>query len=78
MGPTGLCQGAASCVYDSAIGAYHSGFRQWIAVDACASSGGEEYHSAALLLARRNIGSTQLITSHDATARLPSTERAYS
>ncbi|MDH6107874.1 nicotinamidase-related amidase [Kitasatospora sp. MAP12-15] len=67
-----------SCVYDSAIGAYHSGFCPWIAVDACASSGGEEYHSAALLLARRNIGSTQLITSHDAIARLTSTERAYS
>jgi nicotinamidase-related amidase len=67
-----------SCVYDSAVDAYHSGFRPWIAVDACASSGGEEYHSAALLLARRNIGSAQLVTSDDAITRLTSAERTCS
>jgi nicotinamidase-related amidase len=67
-----------SCVYDSAVDAYHAGFRPWIAVDACASSGGEEYHQAALLLARRNIGTSQLITSSEAITRLTSTEGAFS
>ncbi|MFI2067889.1 isochorismatase family cysteine hydrolase [Streptomyces mirabilis] len=51
-----------SCVYDTAIAAYHGGLRPWIVTDACASTGGPEVHEAALLLARRNIGSTQLLT----------------
>lgn len=52
-----------ACVYDSAVAAYQSGYRPWIVTDACASSGGAQYHDAALLLAARNIGDSQLVTS---------------
>ncbi|AXK37506.1 cysteine hydrolase [Streptomyces armeniacus] len=52
-----------ACVYDSAIAAYQRGYRPWIVTDACASTGGPEYHDAALLLASRNVSKTQLITS---------------
>ncbi|WP_435245057.1 isochorismatase family cysteine hydrolase [Streptomyces tendae] len=51
-----------SCVYDTAVAAYHGGLTPWIVTDACASSGGDEPHEAALLLARRNIGEGQLTT----------------
>ncbi|MGW4951548.1 isochorismatase family cysteine hydrolase [Streptomyces parvulus] len=50
-----------ACVYDSAMAAYQRGYRPWIVVDACASSGGSEYHNAALLLAARNLGAAQLV-----------------
>ncbi|WP_244900522.1 isochorismatase family cysteine hydrolase [Streptomyces nanshensis] len=52
-----------ACVYDTAIDAYQSGVRPWIVTDACASTGGPTYHDAALLLATRNIGADQLLTS---------------
>ncbi|MFE2639407.1 isochorismatase family cysteine hydrolase [Streptomyces scopuliridis] len=51
-----------ACVYDTAIAAYHSGILPWIVTDACASTGGPEYHEAALLLARRNISPQRLLT----------------
>jgi nicotinamidase-related amidase len=51
-----------SCVYDTAIAAYHAGLTPWIVTDACASTGGTEMHDAALLMARRNIGVRQLLT----------------
>ncbi|MGW1290567.1 isochorismatase family cysteine hydrolase [Streptomyces sp. NPDC002586] len=51
-----------ACVYDTALTAYHSGIRPWIVTDACASSGGAEYHDAALLLAGRNIHRQHLLT----------------
>ncbi|MFI1189298.1 cysteine hydrolase [Streptomyces californicus] len=54
-----------ACVYDTATAAYHRGLRPWIVTDACASTGGPEYHAAALLLARRNISPRQLITVHE-------------
>lgn len=52
-----------ACVYDSAVDAYQSGYRPWIVTDACASTGGVRYHDAALLLAARNLGGDQLVTS---------------
>ncbi|MFI9311179.1 isochorismatase family cysteine hydrolase [Streptomyces triculaminicus] len=54
-----------SCVYDSAVAAYQSGLRPWIVTDACASTGGSQYHDAALLLAARNVSPRQLVTSQD-------------
>ncbi|MGW1976543.1 isochorismatase family cysteine hydrolase [Streptomyces sp. NPDC001889] len=51
-----------ACVYDTATAAYHQGFVPWMVTDACASGGGPEYHEAALLLARRNLGPRQLLT----------------
>ncbi|WTX01147.1 cysteine hydrolase (plasmid) [Streptomycetaceae bacterium NBC_01309] len=59
-----------ACVYDSAVSAYHAGHRPWIVTDACASSGGVQYHDAALLMASRNIGRSQLVSSEDVLARI--------
>ncbi|MEU3787523.1 isochorismatase family cysteine hydrolase [Streptomyces sp900129855] len=59
-----------ACVYDSAIAAYQSGYRPWIVTDACASTGGPEYHDAALLLAARNLGADQLVTSETVLTRI--------
>ncbi|WP_435191316.1 isochorismatase family cysteine hydrolase [Streptomyces sp. bgisy126] len=62
-----------ACVYDSATAAYQRGYRPWIVTDACASSGGSQYHEAALLLAARNLGADQLITSEVALSRISET-----
>jgi nicotinamidase-related amidase len=59
-----------ACVYDSAVAAYQAGYRPWIVTDACASTGGARYHDAALLLASRNIGAKQLVTSEVVLSRL--------
>jgi nicotinamidase-related amidase len=55
-----------ACVYDSARDAYHNGYRPWIVTDACASTGGAQFHEAALLMAARNIGANHLVTSEAA------------
>ncbi|MFG2844192.1 isochorismatase family cysteine hydrolase [Kitasatospora sp. NPDC048296] len=54
-----------SCVYDTAADAYQHGITPWLVVDACASSGGREFHDAALLMASRNFGRRLLLTSAD-------------
>ena len=54
-----------ACVYDTAADAYQHGITPWLVTDACASSGGQEFHDAALLLAGRNFGQHLLITSSD-------------
>ncbi|GGN41208.1 hydrolase [Streptomyces fuscichromogenes] len=59
-----------ACVYDSARDAYHHGFRPWIVTDACASTGGPQYHDAALLMAARNIGTDHLLTSDVVLSRI--------
>ncbi|MFG2463363.1 isochorismatase family cysteine hydrolase [Streptomyces sp. NPDC048523] len=59
-----------ACVYDSARDAYHHGVRPWIVTDACASSGGPQYHDAALLMAARNIGTDHLVTSDVVLSRI--------
>ncbi len=64
-----------ACVYDSATAAYQRGYRPWVVTDACASSGGSQYHDAALLLAARNLGADQLITSEVALSRISGTGR---
>jgi nicotinamidase-related amidase len=66
-----------ACVYDSAIAAYQSGYRPWIVTDACASTGGPQYHDAALLLAARNLGADQLVTSEAVLSRINGTEGAH-
>ncbi|MFJ3658313.1 isochorismatase family cysteine hydrolase [Streptomyces nigra] len=66
-----------ACVYDSAVAAYQAGYRPWIVTDACASTGGARYHDAALLLASRNIGPQQLITSEVALSRIHGTQGAH-
>lgn len=59
-----------SCVYDTAVSAYHAGYRPWLVTDACASTGGNAYHEAALLLAGRNLGRAQLTTTDEVLCRL--------
>ncbi|MEU7151234.1 isochorismatase family cysteine hydrolase [Streptomyces sp. NPDC039022] len=59
-----------SCVYDSAVAAYQKGYRPWIVTDACASTGGPEYHDSALLMAARNISPDQLVTSQAVLERI--------
>ncbi|GAA2417827.1 isochorismatase family cysteine hydrolase [Streptomyces mauvecolor] len=66
-----------ACVYDSAVEAYRTGYRPWIVTDACASTGGNRYHDAALLLAARNIGAAQLITSEAALSHLNGAQGAH-
>lgn len=51
-----------ACVYDTAIAAYHSGIWPWLVTDACASTGGPQFHEAALLLAGRNLSPQHLLT----------------
>lgn len=65
-----------ACVYDSAMAAYQSGYRPWIVTDACASTGGTQYHDAALLLAGRNISPNQLVTSEVVLSRISGTQGA--
>ncbi|MEV4559080.1 isochorismatase family cysteine hydrolase [Kitasatospora sp. NPDC049285] len=52
-----------SCVYDTAVGAYHHGITPWVVADACASSGGTRYHDIGLELAGRNLGRRLIVTS---------------
>ncbi|ALV39305.1 isochorismatase family cysteine hydrolase [Streptomyces sp. CdTB01] len=59
-----------ACVYDSARDAYHYGYRPWIVTDACASTGGAQYHDAALLMAARNISPNHLVTSESVLSRI--------
>jgi nicotinamidase-related amidase len=59
-----------ACVYDSARDAYHNGYRPWIVTDACASTGGAQYHDAALLMAARNISANHLVTSETVLSRI--------
>jgi nicotinamidase-related amidase len=59
-----------SCVLKSAADAFERGFTPWIVSDACASDAGPEIHDAGLRIARRFIGSGQLVTSDQLLARL--------
>ncbi|MFB7673120.1 isochorismatase family cysteine hydrolase [Kitasatospora purpeofusca] len=56
-----------SCVHDTAVGAYHRSITPWIVTNACASSGGADYHEIGLRLAGRNLGG-RLVTSSDVLA----------
>ncbi|MGW5674033.1 isochorismatase family cysteine hydrolase [Streptomyces sp. NPDC003860] len=52
-----------SCVLKSAADAFEHGYAPWIVTDACASDAGPDVHDAGLLVARRLIGTGQLVTS---------------
>ncbi|MCB5910159.1 isochorismatase family cysteine hydrolase [Streptomyces pinistramenti] len=51
-----------SCVLKSAADAFEHGYAPWLVTDACASEAGPDVHDAGLLVARRLIGTGQLIT----------------
>ncbi|MGK5545702.1 isochorismatase family cysteine hydrolase [Streptomyces sp. URMC 127] len=55
-----------SCVLKTAADAFEAGIAPWIVTDACASEAGHEVHQAGLTVARRLIGTRQLITSAEA------------
>jgi nicotinamidase-related amidase len=58
-----------SCVLKSAADAFERGFTPWIVTDACASDAGRQVHDAGLRVARRLIGSGQLVSSEQLLAR---------
>lgn len=66
-----------ACVYDSARDAYHNGYRPWIVTDACASTGGLQYHDAALQMAARNISPDHLLTSEIVLSRIAGSQGAH-
>jgi nicotinamidase-related amidase len=62
-----------SCVLATSFSVFESGLTPWIITDACASHAGAHVHEAGLLVAGRNIGSGQLVT----TADVPAEVRAW-
>ncbi|MGW4855317.1 isochorismatase family protein [Streptomyces sp. NPDC004288] len=52
-----------SCVLKSAADAFEHDYAPWIVTDACASDAGPDVHCAGLVVARRLIGTGQLVTS---------------
>lgn len=60
-----------SCVLKSAVDAFERGHTVRVLTDACASDAGPAVHAAGLVVARRLIGATGLITTPDLLARLP-------
>ncbi|MFD7619175.1 isochorismatase family cysteine hydrolase [Streptomyces sp. NPDC059802] len=54
-----------SCVLKSAADAFEYGYAPWIVTDASASDAGPDVHDAGLVVARRLIGTGQLVTAED-------------
>ncbi|MGX7759527.1 isochorismatase family cysteine hydrolase [Streptomyces angustmyceticus] len=59
-----------SCVLKSAADAFEHSYAPWIVTDACASDAGPDVHDAGLLVARRLIGTGQLVTAAHVVGRL--------
>ncbi|MFD0343334.1 isochorismatase family cysteine hydrolase [Streptomyces sp. NPDC127117] len=59
-----------SCVLKSATDAFEHGYAPWIATDACASDAGPDVHDAGLVVARRLIGTGQLVSSEHVVGQL--------
>jgi nicotinamidase-related amidase len=64
-----------SCVLATVLGAFEAGLTPWLVTDACASHAGPVEHEAGLLVARRYVGASQLITTADV---LPTADQASS
>lgn len=54
-----------SCVLKTACDAFERGLTPWIVTDACYSHAGQEAHAAGLLVARRFLGHSQLVTTEE-------------
>ncbi|MEC4815814.1 MAG: isochorismatase family protein [Scytonema sp. PMC 1069.18] len=50
-----------ACVMATALGLFDAGFETFVVSDGCASSGGQEYHEAAIKILERNIGAQYVI-----------------
>jgi nicotinamidase-related amidase len=59
-----------SCVLATAVGAFDADLTPWLLTDACASHAGPAAHAAGLLVAGRNIGAAQLVTTADVPAEV--------
>ncbi|MFI5755500.1 isochorismatase family cysteine hydrolase [Streptomyces sp. NPDC051569] len=59
-----------SCVLKSAADAFEYGYAPWIVTDASASDAGPDVHDAGLVVARRLIGTSQLVTAADVVGQL--------
>ena len=51
-----------ACVMATALGLFDAGFETFVVSDGCASSGGQEYHAAAIKILERNIGAQYVIS----------------
>ena len=51
-----------ACVMATALGLFDAGFETFVVSDGCASSGGQEYHEAAIKILERNIGAQYVIS----------------
>lgn len=65
-----------SCVLKSAADAFERGYAPWIVTDACATDAGPDVHDAGLVVARRLIGSSQLVTTDHVVEQLTAFARA--
>ncbi|MEV0787645.1 isochorismatase family protein, partial [Streptomyces sp. NPDC050423] len=59
-----------SCVLKSAADAFERDYTPWIVTDACATDAGPDVHDAGLVVARRLIGSSQLVTTDHVVGQL--------
>ncbi|MFJ1594722.1 isochorismatase family cysteine hydrolase [Kitasatospora albolonga] len=59
-----------SCVLKSAADAFEHGYAPWIVTDACASDAGPDVHDAGLTVARRLIGTGQLVSTRHVMGQL--------
>ncbi|MGC5398931.1 isochorismatase family cysteine hydrolase [Streptomyces sp. DT20] len=59
-----------SCVLKSAADAFERGHAPWIVTDACATDAGPDVHEAGLVVARRLIGSGQLVATDHVAGQL--------
>ena len=59
-----------ACVMATALGLFDAGFETFVVSDGCASSGGQEYHEAAIKILERNIGAQYVISFNELPAML--------
>lgn len=59
-----------ACVMATALGLFDAGFETFVVSDGCASSGGQEYHEAAIKILKRNIGEKYVISFNELPAML--------
>jgi nicotinamidase-related amidase len=59
-----------ACVMATALGLFDAGFETFVVSDGCASSGGQEYHEAAIKILERNIGAQYVISFSELPAML--------
>ena len=59
-----------ACVMATALGLFDAGFETFVVSDGCASSGGQEYHEAAIKILERNIGAEYVISFNELPAML--------